>query len=104
MQIHLEVNANTKRLILKYIASQFDMQNFLGPILNRARIFLHNLQCDKNVGWDDFCKTDLIKEWKLIAEQANKSPPILVDRYMGDRSDDYELITFSDSSINTYIP
>ena len=50
--IELNKNANTKRLILKTIADQYDNFHFNSPLLNRAQIFMHDLQCNKELSWD----------------------------------------------------
>ena len=47
--INLDGNACTKRTILKSIASQYDIYNFNLPLLNRSRMFMHTLQCDKDL-------------------------------------------------------
>ena len=49
-KLELDSKANTKRLILKSIASNFDPYNFKGPILNRARVFMHELQLNTSLG------------------------------------------------------
>ena len=51
--LHLSKNANTKRLILSTIASNFDLFQFAGAIINRAGMFIHKLQCSKSLSWDD---------------------------------------------------
>lgn len=101
-RISLNSKANTKRSILKSIASQYDIHNFQGPILNRARIFLHKLQCDKDLGWDAKLDDKLCHEWSVISSQANKSPQIYIDRYVGERDHRYKLICFSDASKYIY--
>ena len=100
--IELNPNANTKRLILRSIASQFDLNNYQGPLLNRARIFMHKLQCTQSLDWDKKLDKDLIKEWKNIVAQANKSLPVEISRCVGERSDDYELVAFTDASKSIY--
>ena len=47
--INLSAEANTKRFILKTIASQFDLFGFNLPILNRCRLFMHRLQCQRDL-------------------------------------------------------
>ena len=100
--ISLNVNANTKRLVLKTLAEQFDLFNFHGPILNRARLFLHKLQCRKDLKWDDHLSSEDVKEWKLIAKQANSSPPIKIKRFVGQRAHDYHLTACVDASSSIY--
>ena len=62
LPLKLDINASTKRNVLRSIASNFDIFNFNGPILNRARIFLHNLQMNNKLGWDEIIGEDLIRE------------------------------------------
>ena len=71
----LNIQANTKRIILSTIASQFDIYGFNGPILNLARFFLHGLQMGRNLGWDKILEEARLKEWQNIAKQVNSSVP-----------------------------
>ena len=100
--IHLDTKANTKRTILKTIAAHFDVFGFTGPILNRARLFLHTLQCDKSLGWDTKLSEESIKEWKNISSQVNSSPNVQVKRFVGRRDGKFRLIAFTDSSKDIY--
>ena len=58
-KISLNASASTKRQVLKSIAAQYDLYNINGPIFNRSRVFLHGLQCNKSLGWDDTLSDDL---------------------------------------------
>ena len=98
----LDGKANTKRLILKSIAGHFDLFGFTGPILNRARLFLHGLQCDSTIGWDSPLSEDLMHEWRKICKQVNSSKDINIDRFVGHRDGSYRLIAFVDSSKEIY--
>ena len=100
--LHLDNKANTKRTILKTIAAHYDIFGFTGPILNRARLFLHRLQCDKSLGWDTRLSEEIIKEWKNISSQANASPNIQVKRFVGRRDGKFRLIAFTDSAKDIY--
>ena len=100
--IMLQTQAVTKRQILSSIATQFDLFGFNGPVLNRSRLFLHGLQCDKTLGWDDKLSDGLIREWQNIARQANSTPEICIDRYVGQRNGNFKLIAFCDSSRHIY--
>ena len=97
-KIELNINAVTKREVLSTIASQFDLFQYNGPLLNRARIFLHVLQSSPEIEWDTKLSDSNINEWTNICRQANSSNPIEIDRSFGDRKDEYDLIAFSDSS------
>ena len=97
---NLDRNAETKRSILSSIASQYDLFNYNGPIMNRAKLFLHKLQLDQDLGWDAKISDNLIKEWKNISIQVNNSPVLSIPRYVGSNKDEYSLIAFSDSSTN----
>ncbi|XP_068224897.1 uncharacterized protein [Palaemon carinicauda] len=96
--IQLDINSSTKRKVLSTIASQFDLLNFNGPILNRARLFLHRLQCRPELDWDEKLTAPLINEWKNICKQANSAPSVEFPRNFGARTDKYKLVGFADSS------
>ena len=96
--ISLNIQAQTKREVLQSIASQYDLFNFNGPLLNRSRLFLHQLQCDKDLGWDQELNTDVRRQWRNIAKQANAASVTEIQRVFGSREDTYRLLAFSDSS------
>ena len=98
----LDPAADSKRLILKTIASCYDVFNLKGPILNRARIFLHRLQVQENLSWDKKLSFDQIKEWRNICSQYNKSEKISIPRSCGAKNANYKLVAFSDSSAQIY--
>ena len=100
--LHLDTSANTKRLILSTIANNYDLFQINGPILNRARLFVHRLQCDGGISWDDRLTADQCREWRNIAKQVNGSPSISIDRFVGRRDSKYRLIAFTDSSKSMY--
>ena len=97
-RLHLNLEANTKRLILRSIHENFDPFNFNGPLLNRARIFMHELQTNRNLNWDTKLSDDLLKEWKNICKQVNSAPEISLKRFVGKRNGRFRLIAFTDSS------
>ena len=96
--INLNINADTKRLILGTVAEQFDIYNFNSPLLNRSKLFLHELQNDNQMGWDEKLSEDRLREWSNIVKQANSAPPIEIKRCVGSRNDTYDLVCFTDSS------
>ena len=75
-----------------------DIYNFNGPILNRCRLFMHKLQCKKDLEWDDILPEEIVKEWILIVKQVNAAPPIKIKRCVGCRTEEYNLVAFTDSS------
>ena len=94
----LDSDACTKRTILASIASNFDPYNIEAPLLNRSRLFMHDLQCRKELDWDEVLPTSNLREWHNICTQLNNSPGLTLPRYVGDRDCTYELIAFSDAS------
>ena len=96
--MHLNLKAVTKREILSSIASNYDVFQFNGPILNRARIYMHHLQCDNSINWDTVLDEKLLREWRNICKQVNGSPVIEVPRSMGKRNATYNLIACTDAS------
>ncbi|XP_068229710.1 uncharacterized protein [Palaemon carinicauda] len=101
LPVRLDPNANMKRCVLKAIASNFDIFNFNGPILNRTRIFLHNLQTNK-LDWDEILDGEQLREWKRIVNQVNSSPPIKFHRFVGERDSEYILECYVDASTEIY--
>jgi len=96
--MRLREDSSTKREILSSIAQNYDIFNICGPLLNRARIFMHKLQEQPEISWDTRLNSDLLREWKNISSQVNSSPEIEIERCVGKRSDDYKLVVFTDSS------
>ena len=96
--LNLDGSANTKRTILSSLAGNFDIFQFAGPVLNRARLFLHKLQCSPEIGWDTPLSLPQLSEWRRIAKQVNASKPIDINRCVGSRNSSYRLIAFTDAS------
>ena len=100
--ISLNLKAKTKREILSSIASQYDVFGYNSPILLRSRLFMHGLQCRRDLGWDVGLDDEDIREWGNIVRQANSSQPIEISRCVGNREDPYNLIAFADASQSAY--
>ena len=96
--LRLDQTASTKRAVLRSLAQNFDPFNYNGPLLNRARIFMHTLQCDKTIKWDSKLMPAYLKEWKKICTQLNAAPEIKLPRCVGKRDSRYKLIGFTDAS------
>ena len=100
--LHLDPEASTKRTILSSIASNYDLFQYNGPLLNRARIYMHELQCSNSIGWDDKLNESQLSNWKNISRQVNSSPSIQVPRFVGKRDESYNLIVCTDASRDMY--
>ena len=102
LPLQLNAKAKTKREVLSSIASHFDLFGYTGPILNRSRLFLHELQCTKKLGWDDKLPREALKHWNNIVKQANATPIIPVKRFVGKRDSKFHLVACCDSSRSFY--
>ena len=100
--IKLDPDAKTKRTVLQSIASQFDIFGFNLPLFNRCRLYMHKLQCQQKLGWDQILSEDQQKEWKNISRQCNNSPVVKVSRFVGPRDGSFNILVFSDASREIY--
>ena len=96
----LDHSANTKRLVLKSLNSNFDPIGINLPIFNRAKLFLQKLQSDANLSWDSPISQPMMREWENICRQLNVGGAKLkpISRCFGKYSDKYDLIGFCDAS------
>lgn len=101
-EFNLNPDANTKRKVLQSIASQFDVFGYNMPVLNRSRLFMHRLQCQKELSWDQILSLDLQREWRNICKQVNGSSTLSVSRYVGPREGKFKLIAYTDASHDLY--
>jgi hypothetical protein len=69
----LNVEANTKRSILSTLNSNYDPLGITLPTLNRAKIFMHELQMDADLPWGKIIDESRLKNWRNIAKQINSS-------------------------------
>lgn len=67
-------------------------------MLNRSKIFIHELQCDGELKWDDKLSSEKMKEWQLICKQVNKCSIVSMPCSVGSRSDNYNLLFYCDAS------
>lgn len=100
--IKLNEKAINKRQILRSIAENFDPEGYNLPVLNRARLFMHNLQLKSELGWDSAIEKSLQHEWRKICNQANGGKSLELPRYIGSMEHTYDLIAFTDSSKHLY--
>ena len=97
VKLKLDGSANTMRKVLSSFASNFDVLQINAPLLNRARLFAHKLQCSK-IGWDERLDDQKLKEWSLICRQVNSSPGLSIPRMVGGATSRLALLCFGDAS------
>ena len=101
----LNVEAKTRRQILCSLNSNFDPLGIILPTLNRAKVFLHELIVDDDIGWDDEISENKLKEWRNIAIQFNQNATkveLSVPRFVGKYEDTFNLIACVDASKAMY--
>ena len=59
---------------------------------------MHRLQLRSNLEWDSKLSPELLREWSCIVHQANNSKLFRIERPVGSRDDEYDLIAFTDIS------
>ena len=101
-RLYLDETADTKRRILSSIASNYDIFQLNCPLMNRSRLFMHKLQCNSHLNWDDKLEIEQCREWRNISRQINCSPALSISRFVGNRGDNYELVAFTDASKYIY--
>ncbi len=94
----MELNVKSKRDVLREINRNFDLMGTNIPLLNRAKLFLRELQGDSKLTWDTSLNENRLQEWRNIVRQFNEYESVVVSRSMGDRTDSYELCVFCDAS------
>jgi len=99
---HLDSEARTKRQILSSLNANYDPLGIYLPLYNRAKLFMRDLQSDKDLNWDTVIKGDLLKTWLKICKQLNRSVDIPIPRCIGDYDDTYDILTFTDASKDLY--
>jgi len=98
----LDPSAKTKRQILSTVNSNYDPIGLLLPILNRAKLFVRDLQANRDVTWDSTLPSDSLKLWAKICKQLNRATELSVPRYVGDYNSEYDLVVFTDASKDLY--
>lgn len=96
--ISLDPEANTKIKISGSVISVFDLCGFVLPLMNRAKLFLHKLQVQHDLGCDDMLEPDQLREWLCICKQLAQLGEFRIPRSFGDRSSEYRLVACSDAS------
>ena len=63
---------------------------------------MHSLQSLKDLSWDARLNQIQLREWINIAKQYNSSDTVSIPRFVGDRSEKYRIIAFTDASTLIY--
>jgi hypothetical protein len=98
----LNVDADTKKSILSTLNSNYDPLGITLPTLNRAKIFMHELQMDADLPWGKAISETRLKNWRNIAKQINSSIELSLPRFVGDYSSEFNLLAFTDASKEYY--
>ena len=96
--LHLNSVADTKRKVLSSPASDFDIFQINGPLINRARLYIHRLQCNASLTWNKKLPQSDRKEWSNICKQVYKAPSFSIKRFLGNRDEEFRIIIFTDAS------
>ena len=97
-QLNLDISADTKRKVLSTFQSNFDPIGIYTPVLNRAKLFIHGLQKNTKLNWDDKLDSNALKQWRNISAQVNRSAELSIDRFLGERDAEYSLLLYTDAS------
>ena len=96
----LDPSVNTKRKILKVLASVFDPLGVLSPVTVGGKLILQRLWKEK-FDWDQPITESILEEWKVVVREITKATHLSLPRQLI-FSEEIELHAFSDSSSNAY--
>ena len=97
-KIILNKDACTRRDCLATLNSVYDLLGVYCPILLRARLFVQELQTDREIGWDSPLCDARQREWVNICQQANATPLVKIPRHIGSKTDAYSVVVYTDAS------
>ena len=100
--IELNPAADTTRKALSSLAENYDPMGYSFPLLNRARLFINELQNDSAISWDAKFSKSRQKTWVNICNQVNKSPCIEIPCHIGSYDNMFIVHCFTDASKSMY--
>eukprot|EP00794_Sanderia_malayensis_P016989 gene16989-18701_t len=98
-------NEETKRTVLKSIASVFDPLGLITPMITPIKVLFQEI-CTTKVGWDERLPDQLRNSWQSWIRSCKKTAKIEVPRYhfleVQERPTEIELHGFCDASQDAY--
>lgn len=102
INVHLENVPKSKRELLSEIASLYDPQGWIGPVVIKAKILLQQLWY-QNIKWDDKLPDDILNEWMKIKSCMISVQNLQIPRWCGvSDNDQSEIHGFCDSNELAY--
>ncbi|MCG8034488.1 MAG: DUF1759 domain-containing protein [Candidatus Thiodiazotropha taylori] len=104
INVQTQLQHPTKRNILKSVASIFDPQGLVSPIVLRGKLLLKTLW-SKGLGWDDEIPQEDSNEWSNIQLDIRNLPEFQLPRCVKMNSDGnlkHKLLCFCDASSSAY--
>ncbi|GFR20335.1 integrase catalytic domain-containing protein [Trichonephila clavata] len=92
----------TKRDVLSVIARLYDPLGLVGPVINKAKIFLQKLWF-RNLNWEECLPVAIAQEWLNFVSSLKAIEELKIDRYL--LTDSYEklmLLGYADASESAY--
>lgn len=87
----------TKRVILSEIASIFDPEGWLTPLLVECKLLMQEIW-RAGTGWDEKVPDNIEKQWEKIRDEIPLLETVKIPRWIGTSNDHLELIGFCDAS------
>ena len=103
-QVEQRNTTTTKREVVRLTSSIYDPLGLLAPVQVSAKIFIQELW-QSGVGWDSPLSEELTIRWNTISEELREATSTIIDRRYftnSDKTGDYYLETFCDSSMSAY--
>lgn len=93
----------TKRQVLSVLASIYDVNGFLSPVIVLMKIFLQQLWLNKEDTWDSPVPSHLQSQWSKFITELPLLSNLQIPRYiLGPGDANFQLIGFADASFNAY--
>ncbi len=103
LRFNVNMNARTKREVLKVIASNYDPCGYSVPYILSAKVFFQKLWKSK-IKWDTLLSEELLNEWSAIRQELDEISKLKLHRSYLKNSEvkTYQLHCFTDASMKAY--